>query len=372
MKYSKRIISLILAMILMLLLTSCQWFNTEEPHECESACSECGKCLDIECQEEACADKCPGHHKCERVCESCEGCLDAECGEEACLDKCSCHIKETLCPECGGCVYTGCKETICMQKCSCSKCVNVDEEIVAALSDHLDHINAEYELAFFNTEKKINYIKYGIFQPLMVTFDSVKTYYVAVYFSGEHHTESSFFLENALYCCLEDYVWVRFESVEDITKTYNNRNILTAFVILEMESVSNILSEDAEVPEFVIFDTVSCHAFTDEKIQAPNISSAPFIYLYDEKQADTVYYDASEYSNHIITLPCVKIDEKYYVMFRKLSINGQDIANDFGKYYTKMSEVMSTEIYTYTNEYGNILECYLIELEDFVKILKEE
>ena len=30
-------------------------------HECESVCAECGKCLDSECAEEACADKCAGH-----------------------------------------------------------------------------------------------------------------------------------------------------------------------------------------------------------------------------------------------------------------------------------------------------------------------
>ncbi|MBQ8414191.1 MAG: hypothetical protein IJX58_02970, partial [Clostridia bacterium] len=30
-------------------------------HECESVCPECGKCLDAECAEDACAEKCEGH-----------------------------------------------------------------------------------------------------------------------------------------------------------------------------------------------------------------------------------------------------------------------------------------------------------------------
>ncbi|MBQ8414947.1 MAG: bacterial Ig-like domain-containing protein, partial [Clostridia bacterium] len=39
---------------------------SEEPvtpptHECESVCPECGKCLDAECAEDACAEKCEGH-----------------------------------------------------------------------------------------------------------------------------------------------------------------------------------------------------------------------------------------------------------------------------------------------------------------------
>ncbi len=33
----------------------------EEEHVCENSCPECGKCLDAECEEEACADKCQGH-----------------------------------------------------------------------------------------------------------------------------------------------------------------------------------------------------------------------------------------------------------------------------------------------------------------------
>ena len=31
------------------------------PHECESVCPDCGKCLDAECTETACAEKCPTH-----------------------------------------------------------------------------------------------------------------------------------------------------------------------------------------------------------------------------------------------------------------------------------------------------------------------
>ena len=366
------ILAILVAISLLLTFTSCEWFNTEEPHECESACSECGECLDIECQEEACADKCPGHHKCERVCESCEGCLDAECGEEACLEKCSCHIKETLCPECGGCVYTGCKEALCMEKCSCSKCVNVSEELVAALSDYLNHINAEHDLVYSNTERKIDHVKHEIAQPLLVTFDSINTYYVAVYFLGEHHNDPSYPLESGGYCCIDHYVWVRFDNAEEITRTYNSRNLLAAFVILETESVTNILSKDAKPQKFVLFNMFDRFLFMEDEIEVPDISSEPFIYLNYDIEADTVYYDASEYSNYIITLPCVKIDEKYYIIFRFITISGDNITADFGKYYDELMAVVNPEIYKITDRYGNILECYLIEVEDFVEILKEE
>ena len=67
---------------------------TEKPHACESICEECGKCLDTECTEAVCADKCQGHHACESVCEVCGKCTDSECTEDACKEKCEGHTVE--------------------------------------------------------------------------------------------------------------------------------------------------------------------------------------------------------------------------------------------------------------------------------------
>ena len=257
-----------------------------------------------------------------------------------------------------------------MKKCSCPKYVNVDEELVAALSNHLDHIDAEYDLAYFNTEKKIDFIKYGIFQPLMVTFDNATTYYVGVYFYSEHHNDPGYPLESICFCCIEHYVWVRFDSAEEITRTYNNRNLLAAFVISETESVKNILSEDAKPQKFVLFHMFDRFLFSEDEIEVPNISSEPFIFLNYDIEADTVYYYQKSYDRSIAILPCAEINGRYYIIFRTFTVKAQDIINDFGKYYTKMSKVMSTEIYIYTDEYGHMLECYLIEVEDFAEIIK--
>lgn len=41
--------------------TKSDWSQTDEPtikHECSKQCLICGKCLDLECQEEACKEKC--------------------------------------------------------------------------------------------------------------------------------------------------------------------------------------------------------------------------------------------------------------------------------------------------------------------------
>ena len=76
----KKLLSLlIVALMLVMTLASCDLLSylpiplpQPEPqptHSCESVCAECGKCLDAECAEDACADKCEGHEPsaCEHV-----------------------------------------------------------------------------------------------------------------------------------------------------------------------------------------------------------------------------------------------------------------------------------------------------------------
>ena len=53
----KKALSLLLVILMLgtLMLTSC------DTHKCESICDVCGKCLDKDCTEDSCADKCQGH-----------------------------------------------------------------------------------------------------------------------------------------------------------------------------------------------------------------------------------------------------------------------------------------------------------------------
>ena len=91
----------------------------EAPHECESKCEICGKCLDAECDKEACAEKCPNDHAhvCKNACETCGKCTDAACTEEVCAEKCACHECESKCEHCGGCTDAECTQAACATKC---------------------------------------------------------------------------------------------------------------------------------------------------------------------------------------------------------------------------------------------------------------
>ncbi len=68
-------------------------------HICESRCEVCGKCLDLDCTEPGCAEKCEGHtvlpdHICENRCEICGKCLDLDCTEPGCAEKCEGHTSD--------------------------------------------------------------------------------------------------------------------------------------------------------------------------------------------------------------------------------------------------------------------------------------
>ena len=113
---------LIVTLMLTVVLASCNLLpptTTTPAHKCEHVCEECGKCLDAECAEDACAEKCEGHHECEDACEICGKCT-SECAEPECADKCEGHVPphecEDACEECGKCT-SECAEPECADKC---------------------------------------------------------------------------------------------------------------------------------------------------------------------------------------------------------------------------------------------------------------
>lgn len=126
---------LVLAVVLVLVLTSVLALAAcEETHKCKHVCpvEGCGKCLDKDCKDPACADKCPGHdtpapHVCKHVCpvDGCGKCLDKDCKDPVCAEKCpghdtpAPHVCKHVCPVegCGKCLDKDCKDPVCAEKC---------------------------------------------------------------------------------------------------------------------------------------------------------------------------------------------------------------------------------------------------------------
>jgi len=114
--------------------------DPEPTHTCEHACETCGKCTDAECNDAVCAEKCPTHHTCEHACETCGKCTDAECNDAVCAEKRPTHHTcEHECEICGKCTDAECNDTVCAEKCpthhtcehvctfeGCGKCLDAE------------------------------------------------------------------------------------------------------------------------------------------------------------------------------------------------------------------------------------------------------
>ena len=85
--------NIIIALILVLVLSLSLAVACAETHVCKDVCAVCGLCMS-ECEDEICAEKCPGNHNtqeahyCYSACEIC-GLCTSDCLEEVCKTKCA-------------------------------------------------------------------------------------------------------------------------------------------------------------------------------------------------------------------------------------------------------------------------------------------
>lgn len=126
----------------------CPGHEEKPEHVCGHKCPTCGKCTDTTCTDPVCADKCPGHeptppaHECTSKCPVCGKCTNKDCTEEACKDKCQGHHPDTCpekCPVCDGCTDDDCTDPACEIKCDC---VVNDKR---ALANALTFVKTQYQ-----------------------------------------------------------------------------------------------------------------------------------------------------------------------------------------------------------------------------------
>ncbi len=120
----------------------CPGHEEKPEHVCGHKCPTCGKCTDTTCTDPVCSDKCPGHeptppaHECTSKCPVCGKCTNKDCTEEVCKDKCQGHHPDTcqhVCATCGGCYNETCTDPICATKCDCTPGLENAKEYVRTL-----------------------------------------------------------------------------------------------------------------------------------------------------------------------------------------------------------------------------------------------
>ena len=247
-----------------------------------------------------------------------------------------------------------------------------DSELVLALVDFLGHIGsaAASDVPDVTLEDKIDQIKSGNVQPLLLDFEPQNYYFVCAYFDcNEHETEKH------TYYCASSYTWVKYKSEKAIKNDYNGENLVVAFqvncssiardIITGEDDGLSVESIDLYNPEFVNGSNVN---------PAIDVSAA---YIYLNRSKSNSLYITPKYTSDLDTIDCVCLNDRYYIFLGIYNVGTDgkryDIDNSWklGKYYDSMSEIMITGEYSKVMNGGWVRHYGLFDIAEFVNKIVE-
>ena len=217
----------------------------------------------------------------------------------------------------------------------------------------------------------------GNYNPLLINLSEEKKYYVCVYYTDEHEYEE---IETLAYCCYDSYIWVGFESEEDIPEYYKGEKLLTAFQINTQVSCKNLKTGEINI--------VSNHfmLYTPRFEGGSNITqpaSIDKILFYLTSQDNSpIYFTSISEGYKGCNLRCIEIDGEIYLSeYSPIKIEEnheivyeKDLNSSFGKYYDQLINVMISDKYseTDTDANGNVRTYYygIYNVEDLIDIIK--
>ena len=254
-----------------------------------------------------------------------------------------------------------------------------DNELVKVLEEFLRNALTNYDRMPKTLEEKMNDIKNGD-RAYLVDYRSSSVYYVCAYSESDHEERYG------PYCCVDGYVWVKYDNIEDVREIYKDKKIAASFQMNIASLVRDIISgEEGTVnienftqfyPKFENGALVNEQdAFEDIYVYIENIREIK------ESDSNDIYHSRFLSYNHICTIPCKNFDNKYYVTRQLYYIrsNGEsdqaeiyeELKNyQFGKYYDALISVMDTDTYRITHEDAGITYVYgIVEIGDFVNCI---
>lgn len=252
-----------------------------------------------------------------------------------------------------------------------------DDELVLAIIEYLKELNTSCDIGGTTTEEKIDEIKNGQ-RALYMEFDATSFYFVCGYYDGYH--------KHGPICdnCAQEYTWVKFENVNEISKKYKGSEFVVAIQINEASYVADITDPHADVPcveHFQLYEPLLfISAFESEVNTYPPLTyNRAFIYL-NAGDKSNVYHFGSPVDHQFYTIPCFFLDEQYYLQFflnavdpdgNRYQDNDALLICDLGKYYADLMSIMDKEKYSVTDEMGNTRFYGLIKINDFIKFIDE-
>ena len=243
-----------------------------------------------------------------------------------------------------------------------------DEELVEALVEYLQNIMTEYDVPDSSISIDIDKVKDGA-QPLQLKFDPDKYYYVCAYYSPEHLEEED------LYCCAKEYTWVGFSNEKNIAEYYNGVKLCAAFQINKTDLCVDLFPIERNVPTVQHFQ-MYFPAFEDEINTAEKIAFADTAIYFNSSNANKLYLCSKHIDWELNSCPYIELDENNYItlyLYTDAPYDGYErrIRREFGDYYDILTEIMITDKYIKTDNFGRKLYYGLFEINEFVdKVLK--
>ena len=241
--------------------------------------------------------------------------------------------------------------------------LSTNDPLVISLVKYLNDTLADHDMPDNSMAVKMDAIRDGR-QALHIAFDSSKPYFVCAYLANALDSET------IDYCHINEYVWVKYATAEEIAVDYNSLKMVVAFQVNPALFVKDIMKEDAAVPSMEHFQPYEPLFSEGVNTKTADTFDETFIYL-NSSEGDTVYHSTSAYNNDWVTIPCIYLDKEYYIMqnIRTVYPDGTgyevNINDCFDKYYNILTNFMDTEKYSVTDEKGRTTFYGLIEINDF-------
>ena len=245
-----------------------------------------------------------------------------------------------------------------------------DDELVKVLKKQLKNALMHYDISATSPERQMDDIKNGD-QALLVDFRASSIYYVCAY-SGSGHDE----LEGP-YCCVNDYVWVKYDNIEDVREIYKDKKIAASFQMNIAPLVRDIISGEEGTVNIENFTQFEARFEDGVMVNEPIVFEEIFIYI-NSSDEKNIYHSLLPYHN-TYKIPCVYFDGKYYVSQFLYHANAggeifeseglENLKTLVGKYYDGIIEVMDTETYRITYENGTFAVYGIVEIGDFVNCI---
>ena len=212
-------------------------------------------------------------------------------------------------------------------------------------------------------------------QPLLINFNADDYYYACAYYTPTHEYPES---ESHHFCCADQYIWVRYDSPEQIAEQHDGMNLVCAFQINQTLYCKDIGHEGGLSKDLSYF-----HRYTPVFENGFNVAPCiefdqTFIYLNDSN-LETAYHSTELFNHMHKSFECVELDGQLYVPLYLYTekadgtkSNTADLAQELDSYYDRVMSVMVTGRYSVYNDKNGSIKYYgLIPLEDIQDMILE-